>query len=114
MSMYPGHRGMGGVPPAGSGGAGRLNELLDQIRAEFESHVRQTETYEHQSKCSCRRALVASCLVGWADPGLGVAWPHQVDGANSCPIVQAQVQEMQMIREKVYQMEQAQMGLKQK
>ena len=33
---------------------------------------------------------------------------------NICPIVQAQVQEMQMIREKVYQMEQAQMGLKQK
>ncbi len=29
-------------------------------------------------------------------------------------IVQAQVQEMQMIREKVYQMEQAQMALKQK
>ncbi|KAL2271865.1 hypothetical protein VTJ83DRAFT_1236 [Remersonia thermophila] len=75
MSMYPGHRGMGGVPPA-NGGAGRLNELLEQIRAEFESHVRQTETYEHQ--------------------------------------IQAQVQEMQMIREKVYQMEQAQLGLKQK
>jgi glucose repression regulatory protein TUP1 len=48
-SMYPGHQGMRGVPPA-NGGAGRLNELLDQIRAEFESHVRQTETYEHQSK----------------------------------------------------------------
>lgn len=47
--MYPGHQGMRGVPPA-NGGAGRLNELLDQIRAEFESHVRQTETYEHQSK----------------------------------------------------------------
>lgn len=38
-----------------------------------------------------------------------------VDGrANSCPIVQNQVQEMQMIREKVYQMEQSQLGLKQK
>ncbi|KAJ4292189.1 general transcription repressor [Collariella sp. IMI 366227] len=75
MSMYPGHRGMGGVPPAG-GGLGRLNELLDQVRAEYESHVRQTETYEHQ--------------------------------------IQAQVQEMQIIREKVYQMEQAQISLKQK
>ncbi len=52
MSMYPGHRGMGGVPPANSGG-GRLNELLDQIRAEFESNLRQTETYDHQSKFCC-------------------------------------------------------------
>lgn len=47
--MYPGHRGMGGVPPA-NGAGGRLNELLDQIRGEFESHLRQTENYEHQSK----------------------------------------------------------------
>lgn len=39
---------MGGVPPANGGG--RLNELLDQIRSEFESQMRQTETYEHQSK----------------------------------------------------------------
>jgi hypothetical protein len=31
-----------------------------------------------------------------------------------CPTVQAQVSEMQMIREKVYQMEQAQMAFKQK
>lgn len=51
MSMYQGHRGMGGVPPA-NGGAGRLNELLEQIRAEFESNARQTETYDHQSKPS--------------------------------------------------------------
>ena len=50
-----------------------------------------------------------------ADLDLGIAWPI-VRGleANTRPIVQAQVQEMQMIREKVYQMEQAQMGLKQK
>ncbi|AEO69533.1 uncharacterized protein THITE_2120070 [Thermothielavioides terrestris NRRL 8126] len=75
MSMYPGHRGMGNVPPA-NGVVGRLNELLDQIRAEFESHIRQSETYEHQ--------------------------------------IQAQVQEMHAIREKVYQMEQSQLGLKQK
>ncbi|KXX72929.1 Transcriptional repressor rco-1 [Madurella mycetomatis] len=74
MSMYPPHRGMAGVPPAN--GAARLNELLDQIRAEFESHARQSEGYEHQ--------------------------------------IQAQVQEMQMIREKVYQMEQTQISLKQK
>lgn len=45
MSMYP-HRGMGGVPP---GNSARLNELLEQIRAEFETQMRQTEGFEHQS-----------------------------------------------------------------
>lgn len=48
MSMYP-HRGMGGVPPGGNG-ASRLNELLDNIRSEFETQVRQCENYEHQSE----------------------------------------------------------------
>lgn len=66
---------MGAVPPA-NGGVNRLNELLDQIRAEFESQLRQTEGFEHQ--------------------------------------VQSQVQEMQLIREKIYQMEQTQLTLKQK
>lgn len=47
MSMYPGHRGMGGAPPANAGGS-RLNELLDQIRAEFDSQLRQTQEYDHQ------------------------------------------------------------------
>ncbi|KAK0711584.1 WD40-repeat-containing domain protein [Lasiosphaeris hirsuta] len=75
MSMYPGHRGMGGAPPA-NGSPGRLNELLDQIRAEFESHIRQTEGYEHQ--------------------------------------LREQVSEVQVIRERVYQMEQTQLNLKQK
>lgn len=45
MSMYP-HRGMGGVS---QGNSTRLNELLDQIRAEFETQMRQTEGFEHQS-----------------------------------------------------------------
>ncbi|KAK4232131.1 WD40-repeat-containing domain protein [Podospora fimiseda] len=75
MSMYPGHGRMGGVPPANGAGA-RLNELLEQIRAEFDQHLRNGESYEHQ--------------------------------------LSAQVQEMQMIREKVYQMEQQQLNLKQK
>ncbi|KAI3393276.1 hypothetical protein diail_4509 [Diaporthe ilicicola] len=74
MSMYP-HRGMGGVPPGGNG-APRLNELLDNIRSEFETQVRQCENYEHQ--------------------------------------IQTQVNEMQLVREKVYAMEQTHMALKQK
>jgi hypothetical protein len=67
MSMYPGHRGMGGVPQA-NGGAARLNELLDQIRAEFESHVRQTETYEHQSKLFPRPLRSLHVMRRWAEP----------------------------------------------
>ncbi|KAK5654142.1 hypothetical protein OQA88_7573 [Cercophora sp. LCS_1] len=75
MSMYPGHRGMGGAPPA-NGGGGRLNELLDQIRAEFETQMRQTQDYDHQ--------------------------------------LRDQIQEMQAIRDRVFQMEQAQIQLKAK
>ncbi|PHH92569.1 hypothetical protein CDD83_6848 [Cordyceps sp. RAO-2017] len=72
MSMYS-HRGMGAVPP---GNSARLNELLEQIRAEFETQMRQTEGFEHQ--------------------------------------ISAQVSEMQLVREKVYAMEQTHMTLKQK
>ncbi|EPE07232.1 transcriptional repressor rco-1 [Ophiostoma piceae UAMH 11346] len=75
MSMYGGgHRGMGAVPP--NNGGGRLNELLDQVRSEFETQMRSSENYEHQ--------------------------------------IQAQVNEMQLIREKVYAMEQNHLSLKQK
>jgi hypothetical protein len=79
MSMYQGHRGMGGVPPA-NGGAGRLNELLEQIRAEFESNARQTETYDHQSKPSSRRN--PRCPSRHAS--MGGPWPwHRVARSSS-------------------------------
>ena len=65
----------------------------------------------------CVDALQPQCV----DASMRGPWPwHRVAPSfvaltlTFCPIVQAQVQEMQMIREKVYQMEQAQMGLKQK
>ncbi|KAJ9150803.1 Transcriptional repressor tup1 [Pleurostoma richardsiae] len=74
MSMYPAHRGMGGVPPGN--GSSRLAELLEQIRTEFETQARASDNYEHQ--------------------------------------IQAQVNEMQLVREKVYAMEQTHMTLKQK
>ncbi|KAF7544720.1 hypothetical protein G7046_g9730 [Stylonectria norvegica] len=71
MAMYPGpHRGPPG--PAGN----RLNELLDSIRLEFDTQLRQVDSYEHQ--------------------------------------VTAQVNEMQLVRDKVYAMEQTHMTLKQK
>lgn len=45
MSMYPGHRGL-----PHQGGSSRLNELLEQVRAEFDNQVRVNEDYERQSK----------------------------------------------------------------
>ncbi|KLP11828.1 putative transcriptional repressor rco-1 [Fusarium fujikuroi] len=64
---------MGGGP---QGNSTRLNELLEQIRVEFDTQMRATENYEHQ--------------------------------------IAAQVSEMQLVREKVYQMEQTHLSLKQK
>ncbi|KAK1769301.1 transcriptional repressor tup1 [Phialemonium atrogriseum] len=75
MSMYPAHRGMGGVP-AGGNGVARISDLLEQIRSEFEGQLRSGENFEHQ--------------------------------------IQSQVQEMQLVREKVYNMEQTHLQLKQK
>ncbi|KAK4455962.1 transcriptional repressor tup1 [Podospora aff. communis PSN243] len=76
MSMYPGHRSMGGAPPANGSAGNRVNELLDGLRNEFEAQLRQTEASDHQ--------------------------------------VREQVNEMALIRERVFQMEQAQLQLKQK
>lgn len=45
MSMYNPHRGLGPNPQNA-----RLNELLDGIRAEFESQARASGEYEHSSK----------------------------------------------------------------
>ncbi|KAI1335140.1 WD40-repeat-containing domain protein [Xylariaceae sp. FL0016] len=68
MSMYP-HRGM---PQH----AARLNELLDQIRSEFDNQVRLTDGYEQQ--------------------------------------IQQQVNEAQLVRDKVYALEQQHMQMKTK
>ncbi|KAH8158537.1 hypothetical protein CIB48_g9706 [Xylaria polymorpha] len=70
MSLYPHAR---GLPQSGA----RLQELLDQIRSEFENQIRINEGYEQQK-------------------------------------VQQQVQEASLIRDKVYQLEQAHMSIKQK
>lgn len=71
MSMYNPHRGLGPAPSTA-----RLNELLEGIRAEFESQARASGEYEHS--------------------------------------ITTQIQEMQMVREKVYAMEQTHLALKQK
>ena len=68
MSMYPGHRSIAGPPPANGGN--RLNELLDQIRLEFETQVRQYEQYEHQRKTS--DIFMIQLLFNRGGPGLGL------------------------------------------
>jgi len=103
MSMYP-HRGMGGVPPGGNG-ASRLNELLDNIRSEFETQVRQCENYEHQSEHA------RPCRPEHHYPSRAQPLQPQL---LTCVAVQTQVNEMQLVREKVYAMEQTHMALKQK
>lgn len=54
MSMYS-HRNMGAVPP----GNARLNELLEQIRAEFDNQQRQTENFEHQGTAPLANTVLA-------------------------------------------------------
>lgn len=49
MSMFPGPRGMGHVTHANNG-IERVNDLMAQVRSEFESQLRATESFEHQSK----------------------------------------------------------------
>lgn len=71
--MYNPHRGLGPAPGAGNA---RLNELLENIRAEFENQARASNDYEHS--------------------------------------MTQQIQEMQMVREKVYAMEQTHLALKAK
>jgi general transcriptional corepressor TUP1 len=50
--MYNSHRGMGPAP-----GNSRLNELLDQVRAEFETQARASGEYEHSSKSLVTQAV---------------------------------------------------------
>jgi glucose repression regulatory protein TUP1 len=50
MSMYNQHRGLGPAP-----GNARLNELLDNVRAEFDNQARAGGEYEHSSTWSIER-----------------------------------------------------------
>lgn len=50
---------MGAVPP----GNARLNELLEQIRAEFDSQQRQTESFEHQSTLPLHILSISTTIV---------------------------------------------------
>lgn len=94
--MYPHNPRMG--PPNA-----RFNELLDQLRSEFDTHIRAGESYEHQSTPLLnpdRLARPSVCLIRAV--------------LTTTASVNAQVNEMQLVREKVYQMEQTHMTLKQK
>jgi glucose repression regulatory protein TUP1 len=94
--MYNQHRGL--APPP-QGGSARLNELLDGIRAEFENQARASGEYEHSSKRA--HSTIAAGFAGTlAD--------------FSFLTVAQQINEMQMVREKVYTMEQTHLALKQK
>lgn len=119
--MYNAHRGM--VPAPNS----RLTELLDQLRQEFENQSRSTGEFEHQ--CTSASISSLSPAFNW-----GPAWERGAEALTSllprhamacegttigvlhmanASTVTGQLQEMEMIRQKVYQLEQAQIKMKQ-
>jgi glucose repression regulatory protein TUP1 len=72
--MYNAHRGMG--PPGQAPPGTRLAELLEQVRAEFETQAGRSNEHEHQ--------------------------------------LHGQMQEMELVRSKIYQLEQTHNSIKQR
>ncbi len=122
--MYNSHRGMAPAPN------NRLTELLDQIRAEFENQQTRGGEVEQQSKYTLRmlqsqaRSFFYSFYnqqhFGKAVPGSPVETSRShgkecdlelIDTQNT---VNAQLQEMEMVRQKVYTLEQNQIQIKQR
>lgn len=62
--MYNSHRGMG--PPAPAPGS-RLQELLEQVRAEFDAQAGRSNEHEHQRKSMCPPSRAVSV---WEMDGL--------------------------------------------
>lgn len=60
--MYNSHRGM--VPPAPSN---RLAELMEQLRAEFETQAGRAGEYEHQSTLDLTYRVGSSWSRWWAE-----------------------------------------------
>jgi glucose repression regulatory protein TUP1 len=56
--MYNAHRGMG--PPGQAPPGTRLAELLEQVRAEFETQAGRSNEHEHQRKHTTDLTLVRS------------------------------------------------------
>ncbi|KKF92602.1 Transcriptional repressor rco-1 [Ceratocystis platani] len=68
MSMYPQHPPrMGGGPPNN-----RFNELLEQIRSEYESQIRSGENYEHQN--SRKKLLILDANLKLPEAALRALW----------------------------------------
>jgi hypothetical protein len=79
--MYNPHRGLG---PAPGGGNARLSELLDGIRAEFESQARASSDYEHSSKCETFREAwpPARCKGTFTDISSGATNKRDANGSR--------------------------------
>ncbi|KAI9797738.1 MAG: general transcription repressor [Candelina submexicana] len=109
--MYNSHRGMVAAPN------NRLTELLDQVRAEFENQAgRAAGEYEQQSTFASHGS--ARLRHYWADSeefARPMIQALNVSNANlSYDAVANQMQEMEMVRSKVYHLEQGQIAIKQK
>jgi len=79
MAMYNPHRGLG---PAPGGGNARLNELLDGIRAEFESQARASSDYEHSSKFELLRGVGTNSMQYFSDASSGATNERDADGTG--------------------------------
>lgn len=123
--MYNSHRGM--VPTAPNN---RLSELLDQVRQEFENQ--QTRTGEYEQNCmfqiqlsGCFHMLVyvfkskhvknpffigLGFVLSWTSLALKMGQPL----TDVYYLVANQLQEMEMVRQKVYNLEQTQITIKQR
>lgn len=76
-SMYNPHRGIGPAPGPQSS---RLNELLDGVRAEFETQARASGEYEHSSTPG-QYHLFSSCHLLIHNPNSRTADCRDADGA---------------------------------
>ncbi len=116
-NMYNSHRGM--VPTAPNN---RLNELLDQVRQEFENQQTRTGEYEQNSTFRIQSLFpseishqpLAKNLYESMSLKTLLSSGYLKSLMNFEYLVANQLQEMEMVRQKVYNLEQTQIAMKQR
>ncbi|MCJ1472828.1 general transcription repressor [Lambiella insularis] len=120
--MYNAHRGMVAAPSS------RLTELLDQVRVEFDNQQNRTAEYDQQSSLANTITTIPRVLCPESIPVAEAAYDmlpcpdiansgtpsDQIENSKWRPILSAQMQEMEMVRQKVYSLEQTQIAIKQR
>ncbi|KAI9844105.1 MAG: general transcription repressor [Sclerophora amabilis] len=116
------HRGVVTTP------SNRFTELLDQVRTEFENQAGRAGEYEHQSMCDSTTLVVDPCNRRQTSSRAPLAGRHEGSAHRDSsvsniiagltisqpPLVATQMSEMDLVRQKLYQLEQTQMAIKQR